>query len=588
ILCVVSPQNWSFLKTYTGLRQNLFNRLTPIIVAELGAGAFDTPLYDFSFLLTITERTNPTSKMAYTSVVTSEFKGPQEKAKALREEGVNTLSFNRVLNMPDMRLLTKFVDTKGPLSDWCDVFCGIQTGDNERFVRKFWEMAKKLEHWEYYQRTTDSSVYYGGMEQLLYWEDGSGEMSKLPGFRDRLSADLENALIERRIGFVVHRMGRLPCTIAHARLFDQNGAILVPKDIKYASSIWKFITSPEYYKVVRSLDNKVGVTPKTLAMPSFNCSNDSDDQDGRLPQPYSDDPTQWIFHGHPARSEQTLQVAVARLLGYRWPAELDAGMELSAEARALINKSQDLLTHADKDGIVCIPAVGGEAPAAERLLNLLAAAYGEDWSNDLLSELLAQADHAGKSLETWLRDKFFVQHCQLFHHRPFIWQIWDGLRDGFSALVNYHHLDRKNLETLIYSYLGDWITRQKEELRSGVDGAGEKLAAAENLKKKLELILEGEATYDIFVRWKSLAEQPIGWQPDLNDGVRLNIRPFISVPDVGKKGAGCLRDKPNIKWGKDRGKDVESSPWYHLFKGDRINDHHLTLAEKSEGRENHK
>ena len=24
----------------------------------------------------------------------------------------------------------------------------------------------------------------------------------------------------------------------------------------------------------------------------------------------------------------------------------------------------------------------------------------------------------------------------------------------------------------------------------------------------------------------------------LNDGVRLNIRPFMSVPDVGKKGAG--------------------------------------------------
>jgi hypothetical protein len=25
---------------------------------------------------------------------------------------------------------------------------------------------------------------------------------------------------------------------------------------------------------------------------------------------------------------------------------------------------------------------------------------------------------------------------------------------------------------------------------------------------------------------------------------------------------------------------VESAPWFHLFKGDRINDHHLTLAEK--------
>ena len=69
------------------------------------------------------------------------------------------------------------------------------------------------------------------------------------------------------------------------------------------------------------------------------------------------------------------------------------------------------------------------------------------------------------------------------------------------------------------------------------------------------------------------------------------IRPFLSVPDVGKKGAGILRDKPNIKWTKDRGKDVASAPWYHLGtiyggnEGDRINDHHLTLEEKRKARE---
>ena len=104
------------------------------------------------------------------------------------------------------------------------------------------------------------------------------------------------------------------------------------------------------------------------------------------------------------------------------------------------------------------------------------------------------------------------------------------------------------------------------------------------MKKRLELIQEGEAPYDIFVRWKPLEKQPVGWDPDINDGVRLNIRPFLSVPDVGKKGAGVLREKPRIHWEKDRGKDVQSAPWYPLFKGDRINDHHLTLDEKNTAR----
>jgi hypothetical protein len=277
---------------------------------------------------------------------------------------------------------------------------------------------------------------------------------------------------------------------------------------------------------------------------------------------------------------------VARLLGYRWPAETDPEMELSDESRQWVKKCEELLPYADEDGLVCIPAVRGEPKAEDRLISLLAKAYGDEWSTSKLNELLAAADHAGKSLESWLRDKFFIQHCKLFHHRPFIWQIWDGLRDGFSVLVNYHRLDYKLLETLIYTYLGDWITRQKHNIDEGQDGAEERLAAARALKKKLELILEGEKPYDIFVRWKPLEKQPIGWNPDINDGVRLNIRPFMTVPAVRKKGAGVLRDKPNIKWTKDRGKDVPSAPWYHLGpeyggnEGDRINEHHLSLAEK--------
>ena len=77
-------------------------------------------------------------------------------------------------------------------------------------------------------------------------------------------------------------------------------------------------------------------------------------------------------------------------------------------------------------------------------------------------------------------------------------------------------------------------------------------------------------------------------------GVRLNIRPFMTVGDVKKKGAGVLRDKPNIKWGKDRGRGVASAPWYKLGleyggkEGDRINDHHLSLEEKRAAREKSK
>ena len=46
-----------------------------------------------------------------------------------------------------------------------------------------------------------------------------------------------------------------------------------------------------------------------------------------MPEPESDDPTQWLIHGRPESSTAPLQVAVARLLGYRWPAELEGAGE---------------------------------------------------------------------------------------------------------------------------------------------------------------------------------------------------------------------------------------------------------------------
>ena len=63
--------------------------------------------------------------------------------------------------------------------------------------------------------------------------------------------------------------------------------------------------------------------------------------------------------------------------------------------------------------------------------------------------------------------------------------------------------------------------------------------------------------------------------PNLDDGVRLNIRPFIrtELQSGGRKGAGILRAKPNIKWNKDRGREPESLrprddfPWFYSCPG---------------------
>ena len=478
--------------------------------------------------------------------------------------------------------------TLPPLANFVVSGEGSSTGDGDRFSAFFWELIS-FDGWLPYLEPGPATGLFADSRKMLRWEHGRGELSR------STQARIQNTDFWNKPGFLVGRVRGISAGLFPGGAYTKGAVFVCAKREDDQLAILTFLRSPEYERMVRERDPRVSASTSVLTDIPFDKAKWMQEAKSTFPEGIPKvtchDPAQRAFHGHPQPSVDALLVAVARLVGYTWPAESNPQIKLSEQAREWVSLSRTLAGHADKDGIVCIPPVGRESSASDRLLNLLAAAYGNAWGNDTLAQLLAAADHAGKSLETWLRDKFFNQHCKLFGSRPFVWQVWDGLSDGFAALINCHRLDYKTLESLIYTYLGDWIGRQRRDAENGADGAQEKLAAAEVLKKRLELILAGEAPYDIFVRWKPIEEQSIGWNPDLNDGVRMNIRPFLSVPDVGKRDAGVLRDKPNIKWDKDRGSDVPSAPWYELGLqydgkvGDRINDHHLGLAEKRAARE---
>jgi hypothetical protein len=260
--------------------------------------------------------------------------------------------------------------------------------------------------------------------------------------------------------------------------------------------MWAYCSSAEYPKAVRQIDARPKVADASLVKVPFERERwkqvAKEQYPSGLPVPHSSDPTQWLFDGHPKNSDNPLHVAVARLVGYRWPRQ--TGSEFP-DCPAL--GPDGLESHADADGIVCLSSVRGEPTAADRLLALLADAYGPDWSAELRDKLLADVEGAGETLDDWLRDSFFAQHLKLFQQRPFVWHIWDGLRDGFHVLVNYHRLagpdgeGRRTLEKIAYEYLGDWIARQKAQQAAGAEGADARVAAAVHLQEQLAKIIEG-------------------------------------------------------------------------------------------------
>ncbi|PIQ50873.1 MAG: restriction endonuclease subunit M [Comamonadaceae bacterium CG12_big_fil_rev_8_21_14_0_65_59_15] len=624
VVQIVMPQNWLFLTSYKKQRESLLKRVQWNLLARLGPGAFETISGEVvqAVLLTQTHAT-ATAEFQLRGMDASAFTTVHEKATELLNGPLVSVEQKGQLSNPDSRIALGEGSEHDLLLKYAVGLAGILNGDSPRFLKVFWEMLNRKDQWSFQQTTQVETSNFGGLHNIVLYDEEEGHLREEEWIRrERLhNSDQRGQSVVGKLGIAVSSMGKLPVSRFLGSRFDSNVAAVVPRDPTHLPAIWCFCSSPNYNEAVRRIDQKLNVTNATLVKVPFDLAHwqqiAAERYPNGLPKPYSDDPTQWLFHGHPQPATDPLQVAVARLLGYRWPAEQQTvqaqelqdksassadptsaisyqhnsnnaatadtsapAVELSSEAHAWIACCQPLAKHTDDDGIVCLPAVRGEQPADQRLLALLIDAWETvapgSWSPSVLDKLLAQADCAGKSLSVWLRDHFFEQHAKRFGHRPFIWHVWDGQKDGFGALVNAHKLDAKNLERLIHTYLGDWIRTQEAGVASGADGAPLRLSAAQNLKARLQAILEGEKPYDIFVRWKPLHEQPIGWQPDPNDGIRLNIHPFMTaeVLRVNKK------PKLNITWDKDRGKDVESAPWFKVFNGERINDHHLTLAEK--------
>jgi hypothetical protein len=578
-ISVVMPQNWLFLPRYKEHRIKLLKNFKWDLIARLGEGGFSSPLAAGAFTILFQISNNKEiGNSSISAIDASVGKGPNDKEQLILSSQIIQIVQKEIVLSTDCRvsldstksdlsLLTKYATSK----------TGTRTADNPQFLFNFWEIYSLKNDWKLEQSTALKTNLFSGRSYILLWENGKG---KLDLMKKQGLASIQGKDVWGKNGICICLTRDLSCTLYSGQIFDMNVGVIVPNSKDNLEAIWAFCSSELYSKEVRKIDQQLKLTTATLLKIPFDLEHwkkvAEEKYPNGLPKPYSDDPTQWLFHGHPIKTENPLQVALARALGYRWPSESDTEMELANEARVLITAVKVFDNLSDEDGIFCIPSVNAEQAGAERLRDYLQQVFAGEWNNQTITQLLQKEGAKSTNLEAWLRDEFFVQHCKVFQNRPFIWHIWDGRKDGFSALVNYHKLDKDNLSKLIYTYLNDWIRLCVAKKNANESGAEGLLSAAEKLKEKLEAILQGEAPFDIFVRWKPLEQQPIGWDPDLNDGVRLNIRPFVE--------AGVLRSKFNIKWGVDRGKNPPGSPWGEV----RNNDIHLNLSEKINARSSHK
>jgi hypothetical protein len=156
----------------------------------------------------------------------------------------------------------------------------------------------------------------------------------------------------------------------------------------------------------------------------------------------------------------------------------------------------------------------------------------------------------GRDLGEWLRKDFFKRHVQQFKQRPIAWHLASPERT-FEVFVLYHQLSLATLQTLRTRYAGGLIEKLRVDLARAKERKDEaalrriqaQIEDIEDFRERLAKIERGsELKARIRCRWKGEEAQgrPGPYAPDIDDGVKVNLRPFqemgvLAIKEVIKK-----------------------------------------------------
>ena len=219
------------------------------------------------------------------------------------------------------------------------------------------------------------------------------------------------------------------------------------------------------------------------------------------------------------------------------------------------------IVEADADGLVCFESVAHEPPLLARLRKELHACFPQQDPTSLETEVVNELKKKSKgyrraeSLTEWLQDAFFETHSSLYQQRPLIWHLASNQVRRVPAIGVLVHAQKFNADALAKlrgTHLRDRLaTLRREAGQASQDGREddrlEALAAIEELEAydaKLKHLQDGHHTgpegsdrdYRLLTPWKSAAERPQGWNPDLDDGIKVNIAPLARTGLLRIKG----------------------------------------------------
>jgi type II restriction/modification system DNA methylase subunit YeeA len=192
---MITMQSWMFLSSFEKLRKRLFSQETILSMAHLGARAFDSiggeVVSTTAFVLSNSKKTE--YKGGYLRLV--DGKSETEKKAAILEAvkdpdcgwiySTTAAEFKKIPSSPlAYWVSTKVIDVFNhatSLSQIADIGKGLDTGDNNRFLRLWFEVPQITEKWVPCQKGGPYRKWYGNNDFVINWANEGEELKKFSG-----------------------------------------------------------------------------------------------------------------------------------------------------------------------------------------------------------------------------------------------------------------------------------------------------------------------------------------------------------------------------------------------------------------------
>ena len=247
ISSTVIPQNWLFLTSYKKFREKLLKNITWCIVARLGTKAFQTPMWDFNIMLISLANNSPTSENQITGLDVSDATNASAKDDALKFTDLKIVNQIAQFRNPDARILFEEGSKLPLLTKYCDTGTGMQSFDRPRFIAGFWELQTYENIWELLQSTPERNSIFSGMQEIVKWQEGEGELLELMELKAKegYKSGIWRAGSQywSKKGIIHGVMADLPMAIYLGYPYDTNAAVIIPKKEDFALASYAFSVS---------------------------------------------------------------------------------------------------------------------------------------------------------------------------------------------------------------------------------------------------------------------------------------------------------------------------------------------------------